>query len=195
MPLPAVAAATREVGGPAIQNMATIGGNLFSPRPFGDLAPALLAIGAELVFATPAGEERLAIEDFYAGWEGGAPSRPRLLTRVEIAEPRGGVSYLKCARRRFSSPSVVTVAAQVEKEGGSVARARIALSGASDRPFLSAGAEAAVLGTGLDDAALDAAAAAAEAEVSPESDAVATAWYRRRMAGVFVRRALAELAA
>lgn len=194
VPVPALQAATREIGGPAVQNMATVGGNLFARAPFGDLAPALLALGAELVFATADGEAAQPIDAFYAGWSDGAPPRAGLLTRIELDEPAGASAYLKCARRRYSTPSVVTVAACVETDGGTVSAARIALSGASAVPFRCGAAERAVIGSALDDAAIAAAAAAAEAAVTPATDPVATDWYRRRMAGVFVRRVLAQLA-
>ncbi len=194
VPVPAILTATREVGGPAIQNMATVGGNLFAQRPFGDLGVALLAIGARLTFATPSGEMSQSIDEFYAGWENGAPPRTGLLTRIDLTKPSGTVAYQKCARRRYSSPSVVTVAAQVVKDGSTVSEARIALSGASAHPLRCAAAEAAVTGSSLDEAALTEAAEAAQASVSPKTDPVATEWYRRRMAGVFVRRVLAALA-
>lgn len=194
VPVPALQAATREIGGPAVQNMATVGGNVFARAPFGDLAPALLALGARLVFASGDGETEQPIEAFYAGWADGAPPQSGLLMRIEIDAPSGSVAYLKCARRRYSSPAVVTVAACVERDGAAVSAARIALSGASAHPFRCAAAEQAVIGSTLDEAALAAAAEAAEAAVDPQTDAIATAWYRRRMAGVFTRRALAALA-
>ena len=194
VPVPVLQAATREIGGPAVQNMATVGGNLFARAPFGDLAPALLAIGARLVFATAGGEEEQSIEAFYAGWEDGIPPRAGLLTRIEIDAPTGAAAYLKCARRRYSTPSVVTVAAWVATDGDTVSDARIALSGASANPFRCRAAEQAMIGSTLDEAALTDAATAAEAAVSPATDAVATEWYRRRMTGVFVRRVLAALA-
>lgn len=195
VPLPALARATRSVGGPAIQNMATVGGNIFAPAPAGDLAVALLALGAALVLATPDGEVVLGIEEFYADWENGAARRAGLLTRIDLDAPTGAFAYLKCARRRFASPSVVTVAAQVAKDGGgTVMAARIAIGGASPHPVRCPAAEEAVTGSRLDEAALATAARAAEATVSPETDSVASAWYRRRMAGVFTRRVLAELA-
>lgn len=195
VPLPALAQATHSVGGPAIQNMATVGGNVFAPAPAGDLAVALLAFGADLVFATPDGEVTRGIEDFYADWENGAAPRAGLLTRIDLDAPAGAAAYLKCARRRFASPSVATVAAQVEKgDGSTVTAARIAIGGASPHPVRCPAAEEAVVGSRLDEAALVAAAHAAEAGVSPETDSVASAWYRRRMAGVFTRRVLAKLA-
>lgn len=194
VPIPALQAATREIGGPAVQNMATVGGNLFALAPFGDLAPALLALGADLVFATADGEATQPIENFYADWADGAPPAAGLLTRIELAAPSGRSAYLKCARRRYASPSVVTVAASVATDGGTVSAARIALSGASAAPFRCGVAEAAVSGSALDEAALAAVADAAEAAVTPTTDPIATEWYRRRMAGVFVRRVLAQLA-
>ena len=194
VPVPALQAATREIGGPAVQNMATVGGNLFARAPFGDLAPALLALGARLVFATPEGEVTQPIEAFYADRADGAPPQARLLTRIELDAPTGAAAYLKCARRRYASPAVVTVAAWVEMNDGRVANARIALSGASPQPFRCGAAEQAVIGSALDEAAVMAAAEAAEGAVTPATDPVATEWYRRRMAGVFVRRVLAALA-
>jgi len=194
VPIPALQAATREFGGPAVQNMATVGGNLFARAPFGDLAPALLALGARLIFATADGETTQAIEDFYAGWADGAPPRTGLLTRIELDVPAGDAAYLKCARRRYSTPSVVTVAACVAKEGDTVTDARIALSGAHAHPLRCAAAERAVIGSSLDEAAIAAAAQAAEGAVAPQTDAVASDWYRRRMTGVFVGRVLAALA-
>ena len=194
VPVPALQAATHEVGGPAVQNMATVGGNLFARAPFGDLAPALLALGACVVFATAEGEVEQPIEAFYDAWTDGTPPRAGLLTRIELDAPTGTAAYLKCARRRYASPAVVTVGAWVEKEGGTVTDARIALSGASAHPCRCAEAEQAVIGSNLDEATVTAAAAAAAAAVSPPTDPVATAWYRRRMTGVFVGRALAALA-
>ena len=194
VPIPALQAATREIGGPAVQNMATVGGNLFARAPFGDLAPALLALGARLVFASADGETTQSIEDFYADWTDGAPPQTDLLTRIELDAPAGKAASMKCARRRYSTPSVVTVAACVQRDGDTVSDARIALSGAHTQPTRCTPAEQAVIGSSLDEAAIAAAAQAAEGAVEPQTDAVATDWYRRRMTGVFVGRVLAALA-
>jgi CO/xanthine dehydrogenase FAD-binding subunit len=49
----------RAVGGPQIRNMATVGGNLFAPHPYGDFAAALLALGARVVSAGQGGPRPL----------------------------------------------------------------------------------------------------------------------------------------
>ena len=41
----------RAVGGPAIRNMATVGGNLFAPSPYGDFTVALLALDATVAMS------------------------------------------------------------------------------------------------------------------------------------------------
>jgi CO/xanthine dehydrogenase FAD-binding subunit len=76
--------------------------------------------------------------------------------------------FLRCARRAANSPAVVSVA---------VSGGRVALGGVAAHPVRSPGAEAG-----------DPAAAAAE--IDPPTDAIASAWYRRRMTELFVRRAL-----
>ena len=75
---------------------------------------------------------------------------------------------MRWARRAANSPVVVSVA---------VSRGRVALGGVAPHPVRSPGAEAG-----------DPAAAAAE--IDPPTDEVASAWYRRRMTELFVRRAL-----
>jgi CO/xanthine dehydrogenase FAD-binding subunit len=55
-------------------------------------------------------------------------------------------------------------------------------------------AEAAITGTALDEDAIAEAATVAAEDAEPDDDAVASAWYRRRMVSVFVRRALQDLA-
>ena len=81
-------------------------------------------------------------------------------------------------------------------DGGPVTDARVALGAAGPAPLRVAAAEAALVGRPLDEAAIGGrGAAAADATVEPLTDAVASDWYRRRMVGVIVRRALEELAA
>ena len=63
----------RSIGGPAVRNMGTVGGNLFAPAPFGDLAVALLALDATVSIQGGYGAREMAIEEFLAGRD-----RPRV---------------------------------------------------------------------------------------------------------------------
>jgi CO/xanthine dehydrogenase FAD-binding subunit len=66
--IPILQEAAKAVGGWAIRNMGTVGGNLFAPPPGGDFAVALLALDAELVLKNIQGERIIAIHDFYTGF-------------------------------------------------------------------------------------------------------------------------------
>ena len=76
-----------------------------------------------------------------------------------------------------------------------VESARVALNAVGPHPFRSRQAEAALTGSSLDEAAIEAASNAAAAECEPFTDPIASADYRRRMVGVFVKRALTQAAA
>ncbi|MCC7164599.1 MAG: FAD binding domain-containing protein [Anaerolineae bacterium] len=189
--LPLLASATRQIGSWAIRNMATLGGNLFAPPPSGDAAVALLALDARVVAASQSGERKIVLDSFYSGLFQTSLNPNELLTRIIIPKTRGKTAWLKCARREANSPSVVAVAARlVTDPEGVITEARIALGGANDFPMRAKSAEAALVGRGLDAASITDAANAAMNDAKPFSDALASEWYRKKMVGVYVRRAL-----
>jgi aerobic carbon-monoxide dehydrogenase medium subunit len=164
---PALAAAAEAVGGPALRNMATIGGNLLAGPPYGDLGVALLALDAEVDL----GDRVVRIADFWDEFQRGMD----IVRAVSFNDDAAADSvYLRWARRAANSPAVVCVA---------VAGGRVAIGGGGEHPVRSAGAEA-----HLDDPG--AAGAAAAAEVDLPTDGIASSWYRNRMTELFVRRAL-----
>jgi CO/xanthine dehydrogenase FAD-binding subunit len=163
---PVLSAAARAVGGPALRNMATVGGNLLAGPPYGDLGVALLALGAEVDL----GGRTVPLERL---WDELRPGE-EIIRQVSVDRAPG--VYLRWARRAANSPAVVSVA---------VSGGRVALGGVAPHPVRSPAAEA-----HMDDP--EAAGEAAAAEVDPPTDGLASSWYRRRMTRVFVRRALEE---
>lgn len=192
--LPLLQAAALRTGAWGVRNMATVGGNLFTPSPGGDVATALLALDAEAVITGPKGGRAVPLAQFWTGFMATVVGRDELLTSIAVPLRPRPEAYLKFGRRQANTLSVVTVAVRATLAGGVVRDARVALGAAGPHPFRSAGAEVALDGRPLDDASIAAAADAAQQDSDPPTDAVATADYRRRMVGVFVRRALGELA-
>jgi CO/xanthine dehydrogenase FAD-binding subunit len=175
------------IASPTIRKLATVGGNLFVEQPYGDLAVALLALDAEVDVPGPAGNAARPVADVL---EGGLASG-EVVTAVAFDVPAPDAwFYTKAMRRRQNSASIVTVAAVVEVEDRTVASARIALGGAGSRPVRAVSAEAALAGGPFDRANVEAAAAAALQDANPFDDAYASAWYRRRVLPVHIRRAL-----
>jgi carbon-monoxide dehydrogenase medium subunit len=192
--VPLLATAAGHVGGWAIRNMGTVGGNLFAPPPSGDFAVALLALDAEVQIAGAGGEHSLPLEDFYTGFMTTALEPGELVTGVSAAKPAGKTAYVKYGRKADNTPAIVTVAAHLTFDGGAVADARIALNGVGPHPMRAKNAEAALAGKALDEDAIARAAAVAAEECDPFTDPIASEWYRRKMTGVYVRRALEQIA-
>jgi CO/xanthine dehydrogenase FAD-binding subunit len=193
--IPMLHEAARNTAGWSIRNMGTVGGNLFTPPPGGDVAVALLALDASVTMASTRGERSLPIADFQTGFMTNALEPDELLVSISVPIPSGPSAYLKFGRKHANTPSVVTVAARVEWDGDRVAVARIALGAVGPHPIRARAAEDLLAGTDLGPGAIASAAAAAVEECEPFTDGIATEWYRRKMVGLFVGRALDQLAA
>ena len=192
--LPILAQAAGMLGGPAVRTLATIGGNMFAPPPYADIAVPLLALDAQVELAGPRGRRALPLDQFFTGLGQTACAADELLAGFSVPRSAGQSAYLRFGRRQANTPSVVAVAARVVTGAdGTVSEARIALGAAGPYPMRARTAEAARVGRPLDAASIADAAAAAMAESDPPTDALASGWYRRKMVGVFVRRALESL--
>lgn len=186
--------AAYHVGGWAIRNMGTVGGNLFAPPPAGDFAVALLALDARLRLVSKKGERLLPLSEFYTGFMTSALAAGELVAEIQVPLPEGKTIFVKHGRRQANTPSIVSLAAHLVFEGKQVKDARLALNGGGPHPFRASKAEATLLGSTLDETGIEKAAAAAAEECEPFTDPVASEWYRRQMVNVYVRRALAQLA-
>lgn len=189
LPVRALADAARSVGGPAIRNRATIGGNLGTASPAGDGCTALLALDAqvELTHATR-GTRLIPIDEYFLGYRRTALLADELITRVRI--PADWISaWYKIGKRSAINISVVCCAVGMSPTG----LVRIAFGCVGPTVMRAKKAEAIVEKGGLGDEAVAAAADAAISEVSPIDDHRASGGYRRAMCGVVLRRLLMQL--
>ena len=180
---------TRSIGGPAVRAMATVGGNLFAPSPYGDMAAALLALDAVVTFVKGAAVRTLPIEDFLR-------QRTKLTGFVVLSvsfdrPPADSFRFVKAIRRRPVSAAIVAIAALLPRKRGIVAAARIAYGGMAPSPIRAPAVEAALEGKALDEKTIDAALKVANEGMQPQDDAYASAWYRREVLPVYLRRLLA----
>lgn len=187
---PSLGELLRRLGSTQIRNVATLGGNLANASPVGDMAPALLALDAAVVLRRGSERRELPLSSFFAGYRKTALRPGELLERIRIPRLAPGRSFrvYKLAKRFDQDISAVCGAFSVELEGGRVRSARVAFGGMAAVPVRSAGAEAALAGRPFGEEAIEAAAAAVRAELSPISDLRASALYRRLAAGNLLRR-------
>ncbi len=193
--VPLLAEAVRNVGGWAVQNMGTAGGNLFAPPPAGDLAVALLALDAVVQVASRGRGERLVpLSDFYTGFLTTCLAPDELVVEIQVPKPVGQTALLKHGRLYTNTPAIVSVAVRLVAEGGRARDVRVALNAVGPHPLRARQAEAALAGAVLGAESFAAAANAAAADCDPFTDPIASASYRRKMAAVYVQRALAAAA-
>lgn len=193
-PISILAEAAGQTAAWSVRNMASVGGNFFVPPPSGDLATALLALDAQLTLVGPSGERVLPVSEFYTGFMSTRLESGELLTEINVPIPRGQTAFMKYGRKTANTPAIVTVAAHIIFEGKTVAGARLALNAVGPHPIRAKQAESRLTGASLDEPTITEAAEAAAAECQPFTDAIASEWYRRRMAKVFVRRVLQQIA-
>lgn len=181
-------APARSIGGPAVRNMGTVGGNLFAPVPYGDFTVAMLALDATVAVQGSFGARNMPLEEFLQARErqGGT-----LVLSVSCQKPVGeAFRYRKIARIKPKGGSVITLAAHLPMSSGRIAGARVALGSMAPMPIRARAAERALEGRALDASTITAAASAATEGVSPGDNALASAWYRREIVGVHLRRLL-----
>jgi CO/xanthine dehydrogenase FAD-binding subunit len=166
-------AAALAIGGPAVRNMATVGGNIFAPVPYGDFTVALLALDATAEIAG----KQVALADLI---DRRKEYRDRIVTSVGFALPKPKTfRFAKITRVKPNGAAVLSIAAVVKEDNGVVSAARIALGNMADRPLRASAAEAALVGRPLTREGIAPALAIAGEGTAPADDAISSAWYRR----------------
>jgi xanthine dehydrogenase small subunit len=181
----------RVVGGPAVRAMATVGGNLFAPSPYGDLAVALLALDATVMLQGAfGGAQQTPLEQFLAGRD--RVGSGGLVMAVSVPRPASpdAFRFRKVARVKPKGVSVLSIAAHLSVMGGRIAGARVAYGAMAPTPVRARAVERALEGRSLDASGIAPVLAAAAEGTSPATDALASAWYRREVVAIHLRRLL-----
>ena len=191
---PLLAEAAASIGDIHIRNLGTLGGALSQADPSGDLAPAVLALGATLTAQSAAGARAIAAHEFFSGPFDTALADDEMVTSVEVPAPSGvrGHAYLKLTRRAGDYAVVGAAALITLSPDGTCGDARIALCAVGPTAFVCEVAGRSLQGTRLTDADLAEAGALAAKDADPVSDVHASADYRRAMTPVVVARAVAK---
>jgi CO/xanthine dehydrogenase FAD-binding subunit len=177
------------IGGPAIRNMATVGGNLFVRAPYGDLAAALLALDASVTLVSAGGERTVDLAAFLAAR---GRMQGEIVRSVSFDTPADDAfRYRKAVRKHPHGAAVLTIAALLPMAAGKLAGVRVAYGAMAPTAIRAGAVEKALEGRPLDAAAIDAAVKVAAEGTYPTTDAQATDWYRRQVVPVHLRRLLA----
>jgi len=194
---PLLQAATALIGHPQIRNRGTAGGSMAQADPAAEYPAVAVALGCELVAQGSGGERVLPADEFFVTYLTTALEASDVLTELRIpAIPEGrGWSFQEVARRHGDFAMAGATALTSLDAGGRCADTRIVAFAVSDTPLRVRAAEELVDGEKPSEALFEAAAGkVAEAIEAPLSDVHASGEYRRDLARVLTRRALAEAA-
>ena len=174
----------RSVGGPAIRNMATVGGNLFAQHPYGDFTVALLALNG--IVKMDNGSEH-DLEQFLSSRD----SVSRIVSSVSILKPNDqDFKYKKVSRVKPKGISVMSIAAWLPVSAGRPSNVRIAFGAMGATPLRAKSAEKALEGVNIDASGILPALQALAQDFTPPDDAIASGWYRAQVAPVHLKRLL-----
>ena len=189
---PGVVEAVELIGSTQIQGRATVGGNLCNASPAADSVPALMAAGATVTIAGPDGRRQAPVAEIATG-----PGATSLMPGEIVVSlflptppPRTGSAYLRFIPRTEMDIAVVGAGVVLTlDEDGHCTAAHVALGAVAERVMLVPEAAEALVGTGLDAAALARLEAAASGACRPIDDKRGTKEFRIKVAAVLARRA------
>lgn len=189
-----LAAAAKVVGDPLVRNLGTIGGSAAHAAHNADYPAVLVSLGAEMVVMGPKGKRTVAAEVFFEDAFTTVLQADEILTEIRIPAQRAGVSgvYLKLSRRGTDFALVGVAASAEMAANGTCSRASIVLTGVGTVPMRAVEAESLLAGKRPTPELIAEAAVVAARDLDPPADVQADAQYRRDVAKVFVRRALAR---
>lgn len=194
---PLLSETAAQIGDQQVRNRGTIGGSLTHADPAADWPATILALNADIVARSSKGTRTIKATDFFLDLMTSAIESDEIVTEIRVAKPAqpAAAVYLKVPQSA-SGFAIVGVAAQLKVAGGKCEDISIGVTGLAPKAFRAKSAEAALRGNALDESAVNAASASADAEADDAMEDIhASGDYRRHLARVYVKRAVQAAAA
>jgi carbon-monoxide dehydrogenase medium subunit len=188
---PGVVEATNLIGSDQIQGRATMVGNLCNASPAADSVPAMIAANAKAIVVSKNKRRTVPVENIVTGPGETSLAKGEVIEAITLPKrpPKSGDAYLRFIPRTEMDIAVVSAGVNLTLERGVVKTARVVLGAVGPTALLVRDAAKAIIGTKLDDAAMEKLAAACSAACRPIDDKRGTIEYRTKVAGVLGRRA------
>ncbi len=186
----------RVFGSRPIRNRATLGGNLCTASPIGDMAPVLIALEAEAIIIGSGGERRLPLEAFFTGYRENALVADEVLAAIFLPRPDTGTvaRAYKISRRRDLDISAVALGVSLRlRDDHTVERILLAYGGVAATTIRATAVEQWLEGKAWTHAHVEAAAQQLEALFSPMTDHRGSETFRRRLSGNLLRQFWSDL--
>ena len=191
----ALSTAASLTGDVQVRNRGTTCGAIAHADLVADQPAAALALGATMIAQSSGASREIAAADFFVDALTSALEPNEILTSVRIPRqgPGEGSAYDKLGRRGGRSDyAIAGAAAWVKMDGGSIADARVALTGVGTKVSLANAMAAALVGTDGSEAAVKEASQKASDDVTIIEDLYGTEEYKTHLASVYAARAVLQ---
>ena len=188
---PILKEAALQIADPQVRYMGTVGGNVANGDPGNDMPGLMQCLDATFELVGPDGTREVKARDFYEAAYMTDREDDEVLTKVVIPAHGAGYAYEK-QKRKIGDYATAAAAVTIVSDMGKCVQASIAMTNLSDTPVWSEAAGAALVGTSLDDAAVDAAVSAMLGDIDPTQDNRGPIEFKKHAAAVILRRAIAR---
>ena len=179
----------------AVRNWGTLGGNLAHADPASDLAPTLMALGAEVTVTGSNAERVISLDDFFIGYFETALQPDELLTEIHVPNSGQGSGIHSKFALRATDLAVVSVATHLifdPDNSDQCKDARIVMGSVGPTPLRSKRGEDLLKGQTIDAALIEEAARLSAEDAQPTTDINGSEEYKREIVHVLVRRTIKE---
>lgn len=182
--------AAKLIADPQVRNFGTIGGNLAHGDAANDQPAVMIALGAELEITSLDGKRTVGIDEFFYGFYMTAVQEGEILTEIRIPIPSGksGNAYTKLERKVGDYATAGVAVQLVLDDSGTCTSAGIGLTNVNPLPLRAERSQEALVGTKIDDEAIEKAAQYASEDCNPSSDLRGSEDYKRRVVKTLTKR-------
>ena len=182
-------------GSRQIRNLATVGGNIANASPIGDLPPALIALGAEVMLQSETHRRKVKMDEFFIDYRKTVLAKGEFIRAVTMprAQPGRKLKIYKISKRFDDDISAVCMAVYIHVHAGMIKSIRIACGGMAAMPKRAVECENALCGKPLDENTIAQAQQALARDFQPIDDVRASAGYRMQVAQNLLTRLRLEL--
>jgi carbon-monoxide dehydrogenase medium subunit len=191
--LPILSQAAELIGDVQVRNAGTLGGSLAHADPAADWPASMLATEAVITVAGANGKRNIKASDFFTGFYTTALEEGEIITQIRVPIPAAGTKTTYIKFMQPASRFAIVGCAVVAKVNGTFDNVKVAFTGVSETAFRDTAVENALNGKQTDEATIMSAAVIAAESVSILSDHFASEEYRKHLAKIYLKRALASL--
>ena len=187
---PGIIEAMDLIGSTQVQGRATLAGNLCNGSPAADSVPSLIAAGAQVSITGPKGVRKINVEDVPIGPGKTSLKKGEVVSAIHLPKRTNnqGDAYLRFIPRTEMDIAVVGCAVNIEIKNEVIIKARVSLGAVAPTALLLKNAAEKIIGSKLENKALDHLAEEASKACNPINDKRGTIEFRTHVAGVLAKR-------